>query len=263
MLAIKFYEQKMYRSSAKILEEVGKEFPDYAESKKILAFSYFALGNYTDAKKFLLEYLERNPKDVETMAKLGETYAFLSDPVSSNLYLNNAILSGYTPKTNLERRLAYNYSLLDDSVGMIKVLNYLLQEDDALENDFAVGISLSLEKWDIDRAKSWATRWLEKYPNSPVITPLFLSSLRLNGEASGALDILSGIPEEEKIKNPNYLLEEALLLQNIGHDDDAMKIFWEISRMEDWPDLMAEAQLQIARKNEQNTSPSEQKNGWW
>jgi hypothetical protein len=33
--------------------------------------------------------------------------------------------------------------------------------------------------------------------------------------------------------------------------------------MEDWPDLMAEAQLQIARKNEQNTSPSEQKNGWW
>jgi hypothetical protein len=58
-----------------------------------------------------------------------------------------------------------------------------------------------------------------------VITPLFLSSLRLNGEASGALDILSGIPEEEKIKNPNYLLEEALLLQNIGHDDDAMKIF--------------------------------------
>jgi hypothetical protein len=29
---------------------------------------------------------------------------------------------------------------------MIKVLNYLLQEDDALENDFAVGIFLSLEK---------------------------------------------------------------------------------------------------------------------
>ena len=35
----------------------------------------------------------------------------------------------------------------------------------------------------------------------------------------------SYVAAEIKIKNPNYLLEEALLLQNIGHDDDAMKIF--------------------------------------
>jgi hypothetical protein len=43
---------------------------------------------------------------------MGEISAKIGDYVASNLYLNNAITAGYMPKTNLERRLAYNYSLL-------------------------------------------------------------------------------------------------------------------------------------------------------
>lgn len=80
------------------------------------------------------------------IATLGEVYFFIGDYVSSNLYLNNAIIAGYTPKTSIERRLAYNYSLLDDTIGMMKVMNYLLQEDDVVEDDFVVGISLALEE---------------------------------------------------------------------------------------------------------------------
>jgi hypothetical protein len=39
---------------------------------------------------------------------------------------------------------------------MMKVLNYLLQEPDATEDDYAVGISAALEKEDYTRAVSWA-----------------------------------------------------------------------------------------------------------
>lgn len=78
--------------------------------------------------------------------KLGEVSFHLGDYVTSNLYLNNAILAGYAPKTDLERRLAYNYSLLGDTVGMMKVLGYLVQEHDASEDDFAVAISLALSE---------------------------------------------------------------------------------------------------------------------
>lgn len=77
MVALKFYEQKMYRATVKILEEVEKEFPDYQETKKILAFSYFALGNYDEAKKRFLQYLDTHPTDLDTITKLGETYALL------------------------------------------------------------------------------------------------------------------------------------------------------------------------------------------
>ena len=71
-------------------------------------------------------------------------YAHLGESISSNLYLNNAIIEGYSPKTDLERQLAYNYSLLGDMPALMKVMNYLLQEQDAREDDFAVGISMAL-----------------------------------------------------------------------------------------------------------------------
>ena len=77
--------------------------------------------------------------------------------------MNNAILAGYTPKINLERRLAYNYSLLSDTVGMMKVLNYLLQEQDATEDDYAVAISAAINLSDYSRAQNWAEQGLVAY----------------------------------------------------------------------------------------------------
>ena len=125
LVAAKYYEQWMYLAVETILREVLVERPDYMEAKKMLGFALFQLWKYEEAKKYLLEYLDMNPKDMDSIIYLWETHFFLWDYVSSNLYLNNAIIAGYTPKTTLERRLAYNYSLLGDTVGMMKVLNYL------------------------------------------------------------------------------------------------------------------------------------------
>jgi tetratricopeptide (TPR) repeat protein len=68
-------------------------FPDYTEVKKILAFSYFELGQYEDAKKYLLAYIEKNPNDLQSIVRMGEIQSALSDSVASNLYLNNAIIA--------------------------------------------------------------------------------------------------------------------------------------------------------------------------
>lgn len=262
MVALKFYEQKMYRATVKILEEVEKEFPDYQETKKILAFSYFALGNYDEAKKRFLQYLDTHPTDLDTITKLGETYALLWDYASSNLYLNNAILSGYTPKTNLERRLAYNYSQLSDTVGMMKVLNYLLQEDDVTEEDYAVAISLARGEWDYVRARAWAEEALTKYPNSAMLTPLFLSVLRLSWDFSGALDVFASLPKEVLEKNTNFLLEEWLLLSDIGKDTEATPLLEKVTETENWPDLVSEAQLALDRIRSRKT-PEQNNTGWW
>lgn len=182
LILAKLYEQSMYRASVKIAEEILREFPDYTEVKKIIAFSYFELGEYEDAKKYLLSYLEKNPNDLESIVRMGEIQYALSDYIASNLYLNNAILAGYTPKTNLERRLAYNYSLLSDSVGMMKVLGYLLQEEDVTEDDFAVAITAALTSGDFTRAKSWSDIGSEKFPDSLMLGPLAIRVARESGE---------------------------------------------------------------------------------
>lgn len=93
LVAVKFYEQKMYRASEKIAREILIERPDYIEVTKLLGFSLFELGKYEEAKKYLLQYLEKNPKDIESIIHMGNIHFSLGNYVSSNLYLNNAILS--------------------------------------------------------------------------------------------------------------------------------------------------------------------------
>jgi len=106
----------------------------------------FELGRYTEARDILLVYLESHPEDLESIIRLGDIYSALGDFTSSSLYLNNVIAAGYKSKSEIERRLAYNYAALGDQAGMLKVLSYLIQESDVTEDDYAVAISLALRE---------------------------------------------------------------------------------------------------------------------
>ncbi len=247
LVAAKYYEQRMFRAVETILYEVLGERPDYIEAKKMLALALYELGKYEESKKYLLEYLEWNPRDLDVIATLGEVYFFIGDYVSSNLYLNNAIIAGYTPKTSIERRLAYNYSLLDDTIGMMKVMNYLLQEDDVVEDDFVVGISLALEEWSYTRAASWARSGLEKFPESRSITPLYVEALRLDDQIDLASSLLQNTPSDVFLENPSYLLEKAIIDMELWDIMLARKTFLELTELTDWPDISQEAQMYLTR----------------
>ncbi len=247
LIAGTFYKQGMYRASEKILADILAERPDYIEVKKMLGFSLFELGRYEWAKKYILEYLEKNPNDIESIIRMGELSAKLWDYVASNLYLNNAISAGFLPKTNLERRLAYNYSLLGDTVGMMKVINYLLQEQDATEDDYAVGISLAIQDGQYLRAISWSRLGLDRFIDSPTLTPLYIQALRLNGEIDNASAILQNTAESAMIDNPNFLLEKAIILTELSDYEGAKDLFRELLSLEDWPDIVSESELYLDR----------------
>lgn len=249
LIAGTFYKQWMYRASEKILSDILAERPDYIEVKKMLWFSLFELGKYEGAKKYLLEYLERNPNDIESIIRMGEISAKLGDYIASNLYLNNAITAGYLPKTNLERRLAYNYSLLWDTVGMLKVVNYLLQEQDATEDDFAVGISMAIQDGQYTRAVSWSRAGRDRFIDSPLITPLYIQALRLDGQIDNASAIIQNTPEKTMIENPNFLLEKAIILSELGDYAQAKSLFGDLVKLEDWPDIVTESELYLDRIN--------------
>jgi tetratricopeptide (TPR) repeat protein len=227
-LGAKFYEQRMYRATENIIATVLADRPDYAEGLKMLGFSLYELGNYEGAKKYILEYLDKNPRDIESIVRMGEVSSRLGDYVASNLYYNNAITAGYKKKTDIERLLAYNYARLSDTVGMIKVLSYLLAEPDVTEDDYAVGISTAIMDGQYARAESWAKSGLERFPDSHIITPLYIQSLRLLSQTDSASAIIQNTPIEVMKANPTYLLEKAILTFEIGDVEGAKDLFREL-----------------------------------
>ncbi len=235
----------MYGVSSRFAEEILRLRPDYSEVQKILWFSYAELWKYSESKKNLLEYIEKNPNDLETIIRIGEVYSHLGDIVSSNLSYNNALLAGYSPKTDLERQLAYNYSLLGDSTALIRVMNYLLQEKDAKEDDFAVGISIALSQWELKRAQMWADAWLVLFPGSRTLVPLAMESYRLIGNRDAAQMLLETGNPDIFSTNPNFLLQKWILLFDQKKYDDAKRIFETLIDREEWPEISEEAQTYI------------------
>lgn len=179
LLATRLYEQKMYRLSGMFASEILAANPHYQQVKKLRGFSLYELGKFAEARDLLLMALEQDPQDTEIIVRLGEVFSFLEEYSTANLYLNNAIMAGYTPKTLIERRLAYNYAKLGDIEGMKKVLGYLLQEKDVKEDDFSVAISLAIEQKEYTRAYSWAYEGMNLFPESKILLPLYLQALRL------------------------------------------------------------------------------------
>lgn len=111
-LATAFYLLREYRVSAEMARRILVDRGDYFDVQKLRGFSLFELGKYYEAQTALSSYLENVPDDLETIVRLAEIATLNKDYIQANLYLNNAINAGYAGKTNLERQLAYNYSLL-------------------------------------------------------------------------------------------------------------------------------------------------------
>jgi tetratricopeptide (TPR) repeat protein len=272
VVAAKFYEFGDYRATEMLTREILETRPDYDEVRKLRWFALFELGRYNEAKAVLLQYLENHSQDMETIVRLGEIAFSTNDYITSNLYLNNAILAGYSPKTNLERRLAYNYSLLGDTMGMMKVLGYLVQEPDASEDDFAVAISLAHSQWENLRALVWAGEWIKIHPDSAILTPLYVTSLRLLGKTQDVEAVIDSlIPELQE--SPLILLEKGILYYDRAQYDQAKVYFRKVLAIDDAADFALEAQnyldeITAIQAQAQpiftgTTEPTTEEKGWW
>lgn len=144
----------------------------------------------------------------------------------------------------------------------MKVLGYLLQESDVMEDDFAVGISFALAQGQNEKAKSWSEQALVLYKNSPLIEPLYIQTLRLLGDRDNASAIIQNTSQDTMVKNPSYLLEKAILLLESGNTADAKNLFETLLELESWPDIVRESQVYLDRiKTLETASGSTSK--WW
>lgn len=191
LLAGAFFESKQYLAGAKIAAEITDKRPDYKIAYKIAGYCNYELGKYKDANTFLGKYYAFDSKDVATAYTLGLTNYYLEDYTTSNLYFNTAVLNGYTPKTELERRLMYNYYVLGDMKGMFKIFRYLLKEPDATEDDFVIATHMATQENDRAKGFLWVNEGIDKFPESSMLYALRGTLYLLNNDPDQATDDLT------------------------------------------------------------------------
>lgn len=169
LLIGRLYEQKSYLAVKKIGTEILQTRPNYHAVLKMVGYSDYELGNYNESAKILERYYSIEPKDVEVAYMLGIVNYFKEDYSTSNLYFNSAVLNGYQPKTELERRLVYNYILLGDTVGAFKIFRFLLDESDVMAEDFQIALFTADQAGEHSKVALWSRKGLAKFPNDAVL----------------------------------------------------------------------------------------------
>ncbi|EKD66323.1 MAG: hypothetical protein ACD_49C00051G0022 [uncultured bacterium (gcode 4)] len=231
LLAGAYIENKDYLIWARIWEEILRKRPDYKSILKLTGYAYYELGDYKKANDYLQKYYNFDPKDVKTTYLLWVINFYLENYISSNLYFNAAILNWYTPKVELERRLAYNYYIIGDKRNMFKVFRYLLDEKWVDEDDYSVAIFTAIEDKESSKSMLWANKWIIKFPNSSNMYAFRWWIYRVRNELENALQDL----EKSLSLNPsnpvalynkwmifeerqNYLLAKKYFLDTIEND---------------------------------------------
>lgn len=269
-LATEFYVLWEYSVAYTQAKDILKERWSYYDVQKLVWFSIFALGGYTESRDVLRSYIEHVPTDIEVIVRLWEISSLLKNYTEANLYLNNAIAAWYSDKINIERSLAYNYSQLWDATWMIKVLSYLLSEKDVLEDDFAVAISLAFARGENLRAYVWAIEWLKKFPNSPVLAPMYMMALRIIGrwvEVPAFVKTLTG----EVLWSPLVLLELGIYDYDIWDMKSAKEKFNSVFEMDNDADFGIEAENYLKKIEEKEAEERisngkediEEGESWW
>ena len=191
ILAGQFFENKDYLATVKIGEETLTKRPDYKSVLKLVWYAYYELWNYKKSNEFLQKYYSLDPKDVKTTYLLWIINFYLESYISSNLYFNAAVLNWYTPKIELEKRLAYNYYIIWDKKNMLKVFRHMLDEKDVTEDDYSVALYTSIEEKEVSKSMLWANKWVLKFPDSDNILAFRWWILRIKNKKEDAIKDLN------------------------------------------------------------------------
>ena len=215
-----FYKNQDYTTAMRVGENILRRKPDYRPILKIVGFSAFMTGQYERAQWVLGKYKKLEPKDAEADFILGLIHFEKQDYDTSNIYFNKAVLGGYKPKTVVERKLAYNYYVLDLPKNMFQVLGYLMLEPDVTEADVTNAIYLALVHGETRNAGEWIKIGQEKFPDSDNITGLkvwYLRATQQSAEAQVLVDSLLAKNETHLIG----LVQWGILAQEAGYKEKA------------------------------------------
>lgn len=163
LLIWEFYKDRLYNISSFLWEKLLVTKPDYKPVLLIIGKWYYELGKNSDAQKSLLAYYQLDPRDISIAYLLWNIYFKQRDYASSNIYYNVALRNNFEPKIELQRKLIYNYYLLDDKRSMLNIFSYLMDEEEANIEDYSLGIYHAILSNKKANAMIWSERGIKKF----------------------------------------------------------------------------------------------------
>lgn len=162
-----FVQNKLYPVAIELGKKLLEEKADYKPVLKIIAQSYFEMGNYTSAKTYLEKFIELDQKDKTGYYFMGIIQYHLREFILSNIFLNKALDLGFEPKINIKRRIIYNYFELEQTEKMLSELRSLVyDEKEYTEKDLYLSIFYHIIHDKIDVALEIAEYWLQKFKDN-------------------------------------------------------------------------------------------------
>lgn len=273
LLIGKLFEQKSYLAAKKIGAGILEMRPNYKVVLKIVGYSNYELWHYTEAAKDLEQYYTLVPEDVEVAYMLGIVNYYESDYSTSNLYFNSAVLNGYMPKTELERRLVYNYVLLGDTAGAFKIFRFLLDEPDVLAEDYHIALFTAEQAKEHSKVSLWSRKWMQKFPDDPIILAYAgMASMRMQDIEEARLYLLRAYqlnPKEplvslylakfylqkQEYKEARDYLVEAIAIDQWGYfAEESQKLLAQIPTNGTWSNTPTGATSPVLDKGTPNSS---------
>ncbi|EKE29152.1 MAG: hypothetical protein ACD_2C00218G0001 [uncultured bacterium (gcode 4)] len=223
-LAWDFFKNKDYLAAALVSQETLSKRSNYTSVLKIAWFSWYELWDYKKANDYLQKYYAIEPKDVTVTYLLWIINFYTENYISSNLYFNAAVLNWYRPKTELQKRLAYNYYIIGDKKNMLKVFRYILDEEDTTQDDYSVALFTAIEEKEYSKAMLWANKWATRFPQADMIFAFrwWLYNIRKD-ESSAIKNLQTSIWMNPR--NAVALFNMWLITQDRNNFPDAKKYF--------------------------------------
>ncbi|MDD3145424.1 MAG: hypothetical protein PHV23_04915 [Candidatus Gracilibacteria bacterium] len=130
LVAGAFYQNGTYFIALETSKSILATNENYKPILKIAAKSSYELGQYKEAKDFLIEYNKVDSNDYEASYFLARVYEKLNDKILSTIHYNKAIKLGYPDLNDIRRRLIFIYYELNDTEKMLSTFKELIDSND-------------------------------------------------------------------------------------------------------------------------------------
>lgn len=240
-----FYKNRNYPVAIELGKQILLEKPDYRPIIKILADSYYALGDLDTAKTYLADFYKLDDSDPGVAYLLWVIHGNENDQVLSNIYLNKALENGYNPTINIRRQLVHNFFTLDSEENIINAFYDLIeQENDYDKSDLELAIYYYILYAQYDQAKIWIEQWFERYPTEENFHWYLGWIQRETGQTDKAKqEFQKGL--DINPKNPFLLYNIALLEKEIWNSQTSLIYLKQIKKFAPESEFAKQAEIQI------------------
>ena len=213
LLASAFFQNKSYSLTILIGEKILLEQADYKPILKLLAKSYYEIGDWKQTKYYLVAHNKLDNNDPEISYFLAIVQEKLEEYLLSIIHFQKALKSWASNSLDIRKRLVYSYYELDEIDRMLQTLRDMVAENiqELTQDDFSFIIYHHIDQTDIKNAKIYSIKAHELFPDSVIIKSYLAWILSDESQIEASLKQAESLIKEASLDDPNHRL--VLLVQ--------------------------------------------------